>query len=68
MPAIFVITKQAAEMQPDAIEASEVGAYSGVEFMAGLHTLFLLLPYCSLLAIAHIRITNPDPGPGKFLD
>jgi hypothetical protein len=59
MPAIFAITKHAAEMQPDAIEASELGADSGVlcgaEFMAGRHNLFLFTLLLKLLAIAHIR-------------
>ena len=30
MPAILVITKEAAKMQSDAIEATQIGRYSGV--------------------------------------
>jgi hypothetical protein len=49
MPAILVITKEAAEMQPDAIEASQLDRYGGVagglEFVVGCHVLFLLLSY-----------------------
>jgi hypothetical protein len=44
MPAILVIAKEAAQMQPDAIEATQLGRYSavacGLEFVVDCHTLF----------------------------
>jgi hypothetical protein len=47
MPAILVITKEAAEMQPDAIEATQLDRNSGVacglKFLIDRHALFLLL-------------------------
>ena len=46
MPAILAITNETAEMQPDAIEATQLGTYSGVagglEIVMNCHILFLL--------------------------
>jgi hypothetical protein len=45
MPAILVITKQTAAMQPDAIEATQLGGYRetafGPQFVINCHILFL---------------------------
>jgi len=45
MPAILVITNQTAEMQPDAIEATQFGRYRvaafGPQFVINSHILFL---------------------------
>jgi hypothetical protein len=44
MPAILVIAKETAQMQPDAIEATQLGRYSavacGLEFVVDCHILF----------------------------
>jgi hypothetical protein len=49
MPAILVITKETAEMQPDAIETAQLGRCSGVacglEFVVDCHILCLFLYY-----------------------
>lgn len=45
MPTILVITKETAQMQPDAIEATQLGRYGGVtcdlHFAINCHILFL---------------------------
>jgi hypothetical protein len=49
MPAILAITKDTAEMQPDAIEATQLDRNSGVAcglmFLVNCHMLFLFLSY-----------------------